>query len=344
MRNLIFATVAASVGVLTATGAAHAAERWTCNVFFGPSHYINDVLKPWGEEVGKVTNGEVRINFLPASAAPPPKQIDGIVAGTFDCAAIFVTFAAKRAAGPMFGILPLYSRGNGETGSVAYYRTWSKHFADKKEFADDNVHILSMFQFPSVQIWTATDKPIDSVEDLKSQKMWALAGPVSRTMEALGVHHVSGPAARVAEFTQTKVIQGIGGITAGGIINYAGIQFPKSATITGKALMPPSFAWMVSKRKWDALTDEQRRAITAISGEKLGRDVGKAADDFEKESMKRLEEAGVKIVKASPAFEAELEKAAAPQVDAWTKRVKSLGVDGRKVLQEFDRIVGELGS
>lgn len=337
------ALAAAALVSLTAVE-GHASQRWTCNVFTGPKHFVNKALKPWGRDVQRVTNGEVRVSFLPTSAAPPPKQLDSIVGGTFDCAFIFHAFTAKRAVGPLFGILPFLNEGNAEQGSVAYWRTWSKHFAAKREFDDDGVEILSQFQFPGVHFWTARDKPINSVADLKSQKMWALAGTSSRTMKALGVSHVSGPAARVAEFTQTKVVQGIAGLTRSSIINFTGIQFPKYGTITRKTIMAPSFAWMVNKRKWDALPSGMQRAIRSVSGEKLARAVGVESDKFENTSAQRLTKAGIEMVKADPRFEAALAAAAQPQTDGWIKRVAGMGVDGRAVLADFERIVSEWGS
>ena len=337
----VLAVAALAVGASAMFGAtqAQAAERWTCNIFTGPKHYVNKGLKPWGKEVGKVTNGEVKINFLPANAAPPPKQLNGIVAGTFDCAFIFHAFTAKQAAGPGFGILPFLNSGDAELGGAAFWRAWKGNFEDKKEFDKLGIKVLSMFQFSPVHFFTAKDTPINSIADMKSQKMWALAGTSSKTMKVAGVNHVSGPAARLGEFTQTKVVQGIAGITRGGIVNFAGEQFPKHGTFTSRSIMMPSFAWMVSKKKWESLNGGQKKAITAISGEKLARSIGRASDAFEKVAEERLAKVGLKEHKATAAFEAELEKAGKPQYEAWFKRVKALGVDGPKVIEQYQSIV-----
>ena len=336
--------MAASIGVgavlSASTQTTQAAEKWTCNIFVGPKHYVNKALKTWRKAVQKSTNGELKINYLPTSAAPPPKQIDGIAAGTFDCAFIFHAFTAKRAVGPGFGILPFLSGAkNTVQSSVAYHRTWAKHFEGKGEFKDDGVKILGMYQFPGVHFTTAKDKPINSMADLKSMRMWALAGTSSKTLKAAGINHVSGPAARVAEFTQTKVVQGIAGATRGGVVNFIGLQFPKSYTYTSRSLMMPSFAWMVSLKKWDALSAENKKKVLAESGEKLARAVGVASDNFERVAKGKMDKAGIKFVKASAKFEADLKKVASPQVNAWIKRAGSVGVDGNQVLKDFDDAV-----
>lgn len=346
MKTLKLLAVGIGTGAMMALTAtpSHAATNWTCNIFPGPKHFVNIDTKAWGKDVERVTKGEIVPKFLPANAAPPPKQLNAISAGTFDCALIFHGFTGKQAIGPQFGILPFLNAGNAEVGSVAYWRTWQKHFEGKQEFLKKGIKILSMYHFSGVHFFTSQPKPIQSMADMKGMKMWALAGTSSRTMKAAGVNHVSGPAARMAEFTQTKVVQGLAGTTRTGIVVFAGVQFPKWGTFTKGTMMSPSFAWMVSKRKWDGLTADQQKAITGVSGEKMARAIGKTSDVFEIRSGKKLATAGIKEAKASPAFEAELAKAASPQIDAWIKRVSKLGVDGKAVIADYKQIVAAGGS
>ncbi len=298
-RSLFMAAGAVAFAMSGAASTpAQSAQTWVCNIFPGPKHFSHKTLRRWGRMVNKATKGEVKIRFLGANAAPPPKQLDAIVGGTFDCAYIFHAFTAKRASGPAFGILPFINEGNATNASVAYWRTWKKHFGPKQEFKDDGIHILSMFHFAGVHFFTAQSKPILGVADLKNQKVWALAGTSSRTMKALGVNHVSGPAARMAEFTQTKVVQGLAGITREGIIAFAGIGFPKHGTFTKSSMMMPSFAMMVSTKKWNALKPEVQKAVMSVSGENLARMIGIDADKSESAAEKKLAKVGRKSHKA----------------------------------------------
>ena len=341
MLNRNFIAVAIGVGIVSTSSVVQAKETWMCNIFTGPKHFINKPIKAWGKDVKKVTNGEVVARFLPTSAAPPPKQIDGIAAGTFDCAFIFHGFTKKRAVGPQFGILPMLIADNAEKGSLAFWKTWKKYFAEKNEFAKHGIKVLSQYQFPGVQFFTSRDKPINSMADMKSQKMWALAGTSSRTLKAAGVSHVSGPAVRLGEFTQTKVIQGIAGTTRSGAVYFAGVNFSKWGTFTSKSIMMPSFQWMVSTKKWNALSSDHQKKIMAVSGEKLARAVGIIADKMEIVNGKKLTKAGFKEIKASKKFEEELRTAARPQIDAWVAKANKLGVDGNKVISDFIKYASE---
>ena len=258
-RTLAAAGIAALMPLVAVN--AGAAERWTCNVFTGPKHFINKALKPWGKQVREVTEGEVKVNFLPTSAAPPPKQIDGIVAGTYDCAFIFHAFTAKRAIGPQFGILPFISRANAERGSIAFWRTWNKHFGAKKEFEDDGIKVLSMYHFPGVHFWTVEgqadrlDRRLEEPEDVGARRNLLAhheggrRRPRVRPRRPAGRVHPDqgGPGSR-------RHHKGLGSSTS------PASSFAKSGTFTSKTMMAPSFAWMVSKKRWDALSPALRKA------------------------------------------------------------------------------------
>ena len=109
-------------------------------------------------------------------------------------------------------------------------------------------------------------------------------------------------------------------------------------------MMAPSFAWMVGKKRWDKLSGDLQNAIMAVSGEKLARAVGIEADKFEVVAGQKLAKVGVKEIKASAQFEADLLAAAQPQIGAWIKRAAAIGVVGKAALADFERHVRDLGS
>jgi TRAP-type transport system periplasmic protein len=260
MRYIKILAATALLGATFVT-AAHAATEIVFNVFTGPRHFINDPFKAWAKDVTAATNGRVTVKFLPTSAAPPPKQMDGVVSGQFDAAFIFHGFTGKRAIGPQFGNLPFILDGNAEAGSVAYWRTYDKYFGGKNEFGKIGIKILSMFQFPGGPFYSGDDKPITSIADMKARKMWVLAGTPSRTLKIAGVNHVSGPAARVNEFTQTNVIDGIAGISMDAVRSFGALSFTKVATILDDKIQSASFAMFISAKKWNMISPKSHHGI-----------------------------------------------------------------------------------
>lgn len=342
MTIRIFASSITLAGMLAAN-AASAATEIVFNVFTGPQHFINDPFRAWAKDVAQVTQGRVVVKFLPTNAAPPPRQIDSVVGGQFDAAFVFHGFTAKRAVGPQFGILPFLQRGSAEVSSVAYWRTYEKHFGAKNEFGKIGIRLLSMFQFPGGIFHSGDGKPILSIADMKTRKMWALAGTPSRTLKAAGVNHVSGPAARVNEFTQTNVVNGLASMTFDGIKAFGALSFVKHITVTRTKLQAPSFAMFIAEKKWQQISPADRKAIMSVSGDKVARAVGKRADQAEVEGRQVAEKAGIKVHDAPQAFEDELAKAGAFLLDDWLKSAKAKGADGPAVLtmykQEQDRML-----
>ncbi len=321
----MFAT-ALAVGML-ASSAANAQVKILVNIFVGPAHFIHAPYKAWGVEVGKVTGGRVTVEFLPASAAPPPKQIDGALAGNFDGAFMFNGFNGKRAPFTQMLLLPFLMEGSAEAGSVATWRTYEKYFNHLGQFEKVGITPLSYFQFPGGHFFSSGD-PIMSIADLKSRKMWALAGTPTRVLKLAGVDHVAGPAARLAEFVQNNTVEGVAGISQDAIITFGGLQFTKSATVRSNArLGVPNFIIFVTTKKWKEISAADQAAIRKISGETLARTIGRAADVSETKRRQQLLDKGVKTVETPESFKQELLKVSAPLFDAWKKSAAKMGVD-----------------
>lgn len=329
-------TAAAVIASVAMVSPATAATEIVLNVFTGPQHFVNDPFKAWAKDVQDVTKGRVTVKFLPTNAAPPPRQMDGVISGQFDAAFIFNGFTAKRALGPQFGILPFVQLGSAENSSVAYWRTYQRFFGPKNEFGKFRIRVLSMFLFPGGNFHSNDATPIHSIEEMKKRKMWALAGTPSRVLKVAGVNHVSGPAARINEFTQTNVVDGLASLSFDAVRAFGAMSFVKTSTYTEGKLQTATFLFFISEKKWAQISAEDQKAILSVSGEKLARAVGKRADRAEMESRQAMEKSGIKVMKAKPEFAAELKKAGQFLVDDWIKAVKTRGVDGKAVLDAYE--------
>ncbi len=332
LRTLFAAAL--SAGIL-ASSAASAQVKILVNIFVGPAHFIHEPYKAWGAEVAKVTDGRVTVEFLPASAAPPPRQIDGALAGNYDGAFMFNGFNGKRAPFTQMLLLPFLMNGKAEAGSVATWRTNEKYFSHLGQFEKLGITPLSYFQFPGGHFYSSGD-PILSIADLKKRKMWALAGTPTRVLKLAGVDHVAGPAARLAEFVQNNTVEGVAGISQDAIVTFGGLQFTKSATVREDArLGVPNFIMFVTTKKWEEISPADQAAIRNISGEVFARAVGKAADVAEEKRRKQLIEKGVKIVETPESFKQELLEASAPLFEAWKKSAEKMGVDAQEPIDFY---------
>ena len=332
--RLVFAAVIAAG--MTFSSVAIAQTKILVNIFVPPAHFIHVPYQQWGVDVERVTDGRVVVEFLPTSAAPPPKQIDGALAGNYDGAFMFNVFNGKRAPFTQMLLLPYLLEGNAEAGSVATWRTYEKYFGDLNQFEDAGITPLSYFQFPGGHFFSGTDEPILSVADLRSRKMWALSGTATKVLELAGIDHVAGPAARLSEFVQTNVVEGVAGISQDAIITFGGLEFTKSATVrTNARLVAPNFIMFVTNEKWAEISAADQGAIMGVSGEYFAREVGAAADVAEAKRRQQLLDKGVEIIETPEAFAQELLELSAPLFEAWKASAAAMGVPEQEPIEFY---------
>jgi TRAP-type C4-dicarboxylate transport system substrate-binding protein len=96
-----------------------------------------------------------------------------------------------------------------------------------------------------------------------------------------------------------------------------------------------AFGFFMNEGKWAKLSKEDQAAIEKVSGEHLARMAGASWDEADRKGLDALKKSGVKIVNASDALVAEVQKRSAPIIDDWIKKASAKGVDAAKILAEF---------
>ena len=332
-RSLLAAAVVAG---LTVSSAA-LAQNIVINSFTGPNHFQTEAMRIWKADVERVTEGRVTVEILPASAAPPPRQIDGALAGQYDAAFMFNGFNANRADWPSGFLLPFSVTNNGEASSVALWRTYEKFFRDKGDgqFGDDGIHVLSVFVYPGGVAHSGTSQPIESVADLRSRKMWALVGTPSALLTALDIDHVAGPAARVAEFVQTNVVEVLFVISFDANVAFGAKEFTQSSTVFPKPVQAANFIFFITNDKWAEISPQDQALIESVSGEVYARNTGRLGNEREVKARQEHADKGTQIIEASQAFIDELTVAGAPLREAWNQKAAAMGIDPQEPLDFF---------
>lgn len=117
LRKFITTTLMAAA--ITAVP-AQAETKLLFNVFVPPGHFMHEVLKGWAQDVEKVTESRVDIEFAAGSLAPPPQQLQGVASGVFDVAfAINPTIKSKA---PLLEVSSLPGRWRYQPPDARYYQ------------------------------------------------------------------------------------------------------------------------------------------------------------------------------------------------------------------------------
>lgn len=322
---------------LAATGLAPrgaSAQTILFNCFFPPQHYTCRVmLRDWAKQIDKATGGRVKLSTPPKSLAAPPDQYDAVVNGVMDGAIQFNQFIANKVTGIQIAQLPFIGTESAESGSVALWRTYRKFFAAKNEYGP--VVLLADYVSSGAEFWSTTDQPIRRIEDLKQRKMWALPGVTANIIKATGSAVVSGPAVQMLETISKGVVDGYVGVSFSSVTSFKLTDYTRSVTVFPDKIFTPSFSFFINRKKWNSISPADRKAIVALSGEKISRHFGQVQDGVNDKSRAALLKGGLKSVDGDPRMLAELKTLGQPMTDAWLKKTAAMGVDGKAAIAYY---------
>lgn len=322
----------ALISLAIAAAPAHAETKLLFSIFFPPSHFIHQVMHQWAADVEKATGNRVKIEFAAASMAPPPQQMSAVHSGVFDIGFTANPFIKNKAPLIEFSSLP-WLVSETEAASVAYWRTYQKALADKHQFKD--VQLLSLFHAAGGQLYSLHETPINSVDELKKRKMWALPGQAADLLKNLGLSPVTTPAVNISEPVSRGVVEGYYGMSPEGALSFKAAPYTKVITLFPRAATSTSFSMFINKGKWGKLSKEDQAAILSVSGEKVAASVGKAYDKAVADALSKMKASGIKAIDADPAFYAALQNAADASFKRFNAVAAKSGIDGDALIAQF---------
>lgn len=320
--------LAASMGF---AGQASANTRLLVNCFWPSSHFVcSEILPAWIAEVERVTEGRVRGNIPPRSVAPPPEQLAAVVGGVADVSISFNGFI-EEAIGARVAMMPFVAIRNAERMSQALWATNRQFFPDEIT----SVHLLSQFVIGAAELYSQTDTPINSIEDLASRRMWVLPSPLARIAAQIGSGVVSTPAVESNEIISRGVVDGHLGLDPQDVRSFQLLPYTRSTTRLSHPIYSTSFSVFINNDTWAEISPEDQQAIMSVSGDVLGEALGARWDIAEAEGIAAYADAGVEVIDADPAFEAALVEASRFVTADWLTSAAAHGIDAQAALDFY---------
>ena len=258
--------------------------------------------------------------------------------GVVDAAVQFSGLIGNRVKGPLIAMQPFIGNTNTPAMAQALWETNRKYFPD--EFK--TVQLLSQWTITAGQLFSSTDKPINSVEELASRKIWSLPGPLAKISKTLGAGVVSTPAVKSNEIISRGIVDGHIGITGDGLKSFQLLPYTKSMTRFSRALYNTSFNFVINKDKWAEISAADQAAIMEVSGSKFGVAAATKWQAVNDSVFATFEENKISIVDADPAFEKAIKDAAAPITAGWLKSATEAGIDAEEAMTFFKKRIDEL--
>ena len=331
-------------GVLCATAilsgtAAQAQTRLVVNCFWPPQHPVcREVLPNWLAEVARVTEGRVTGIVPPRSVAPPPEQLASVESGVVDVAVQFNGLIQNRINGPIVAMQPFVGSENAQIMTQALWDTNRAFFPD--EF--DTVELLTQWVITPGQLFSMTDTPITTVEQMNGLRIWTLPGPVTQIATALGAGAVATPAVQSNDVISRGVVDAHFGLGAESLRSFQALPYTRSMTRFSQPVYSTSFSMVMNRDRWNAIPAADQEAIRGVSGAVLGRTAAAVWDRDSAEVLAMFPDQGITIVDADPALEDALKAAAAPITAAWIERATAAGIDAQGALDFYSARLQEL--
>ncbi|MEM1235564.1 MAG: hypothetical protein AAGI10_01255 [Pseudomonadota bacterium] len=338
MRKIL--TLAVTVAGLTAmVTPLQAQTRLVVNCFWPPQHFMcTQILPAWVEKVEEATDGRVRAVIPPKSLAAPPEQWDAIEKGIMDVSVQFTGFVQNRVQGPMVAMNMFTGIPDAQAMSEALWETRNAYFPDEHE----GIKLLSLWVITPGEVWSQTDEPILSVEELQNRKIWALPGSPANLLKGMDSGVVAGPAVQANEIISRGVVDGYIALSPNSVDTFQLIPYTTHRTTFERGLYTTVFNLLMNEDKWNELSAEDQEAIMSVSGSDFGRFASEFWMRLDAQSLEKLTEAGIVTHQAPAEFEQALVDASQALTQGWIDKASAKGIDAEAALEFYQRRSREL--
>jgi len=329
MKRSFGVTCALAFFVLTVclAGTGHAAEKVTTLKF---AHFVpattaeGKLMQEWADEVGKRTNGRVKVNVYPAQTLMPAAQIyDGVTKEVADIG--YSIFAYTKGRFPLTEVIDLPIGYQNPAVPAYLINAYYKKFKPKEL---DDVKVLFLEAHGRDII--STKKPIARLADIKGMKLRA-SGLSAKVVNGLGASAVGLPITDTYDALSKGVVEGLV-LDWGGILNWKMGDFVKNHVESPGVAATVAFFTVMNKDKWNSLPPDIQATIEKLNEEWIPR-VSKKWADWENMGKAELLKRGGKVINLSKEDNAEWVEHMKPILNEYVAASKAKGLPGDQALK-----------
>ncbi len=269
---------------------AHAADKVITLRFahFVPSTTLEGkTMQDWANEVGKRTNGRVKVTIYPGATLIPVQQTyDGITKEQADIG--YGIFAYHRGRFPLMEVMDLPLGYKNPAVPTKLINEYYKKFKPK-ELEDVKVLFLEAHG-PGI---LSTKKPVAKLEDLKGMKIRA-HGVSARILTALGATPIGLPITDTYDALSKGVVEGLM-LDWGGLYNWNMADVVKNNVDCPGIAYTTSFYTVMNKDKWNSLPPDIQAIIDKLDEEWVIERIQKKWSDWQTMGKTKLAEEGKQV-------------------------------------------------
>lgn len=314
-----------------------AAETLVLSSWLPPRHAIVvNAIKPWADQVEEATEGRVTIRLLAKPLGPPPAHYDMARDGVADITYGLHSFTTDdrfvRSRIGQFSFLG----DDAVAASKAFWQVYGSTLEAQKEH--EGVKLLALFMHGPGVLHTA-ERQIQGPDDFAGLKIRTPGGYISDLMTGLGATTQFMSSPEVYEKLSRGVIDGVT-FTYEAVTAFKLTDYVKHTMSVPGGMYNTTWFVVMNQAKWDALSDADKAAIEALSGEAFAEMVGKAWNDADVAALEVMNDAGIQIAPAPSAVVEQVKTLAADLEAQWSEAIAGDGYDGKAALAEFRELTG----
>jgi TRAP-type C4-dicarboxylate transport system substrate-binding protein len=290
------------------------------------THRQSVLANEWANEVGKRTNGRIKVTmFYPGTLVPTPKIYDSVVSGIADIGMGAMSYTAGK-----FPLTEVTDLPWGYQNSLIATKLANEYYKKFRPKEFDEVKVLYLHGTgPGI---FHTKMAISSLEDIKGRKIRGSAVN-AKLIECLGATAVNMPVGEAYDAGKRGVIEGVllpaealEGWKLGEVFHFTTASY---SVATGQHLFV-----VMNKTKWNALPADLQKVLEKMSEEWIEK-TGRLWDDLDRTALEFTQKLGGKIITLSAGESEKWAKLSKPIFDDYVKEAKAKGVPAEEVMKFY---------
>jgi TRAP-type C4-dicarboxylate transport system substrate-binding protein len=323
----------AAAVVLSASAAQAQTVELKLSHFVPPQHVFHKWATAWAEEVGKRSDGRLKITIYPNGqlAGPPNRQLDAARNGIVDIAYVLHGATPERYSLTEIASLPFTDPSAGRSSEIKSKRLTelAPEFLAKEH---EGLQLLWMAVAPAVVFQSKV--PIKKLEDFKGLKVRYSGKPNQQMLTQLG----AAPLLIQPNEAQDAMSKGVVDAT---MFPYEAAVAYHLAEVAKYIIEPPvsaaTFAFAMNKAKYDSLPADLKKIIDETTGVAGAVQYAKMWDEWEAGGKAKVQKDGMQLFVLPDDEIAKLKKITAPIVDENVAAVEKQGKPARKFLEAYTK-------
>ncbi len=294
------------------------------SVFFPAPHKQAVLADEWAKEIGKRTNGRVKISVFPAGTLTSAEQCyDGVENGISDIGLSVLGYT--RGKFPLSEVIDLplgYRSGFAATRLInAYYAKFKP-----KEF--DNVKVMYLHAHGPGLLHTK--KPVRTLEDMQGMKI-RCTGLSAKVVKALGGIPVAMPMGETYDALSRGVVDG-SMAPQESLQGWKWGEVVKDTTESFGSAYSTGFFVVMNKNKWNSLPLDVKRIVEQVNKEWIDK-TGRCWDEIDKTGREFTLGLGNRIIPLSNEENLRWAIKVQPILDEYVDNMKAKGLPGQEALK-----------